>query len=106
MDIVAGVSVALVLIPRSVADAALTGLPPESGLSAAAVTPLVAAALASSPYLQTSPTARTPLLTLGALTAMAPIGSPIKNLGLAAVPGDLVARTSTTLPWWTMMIAR
>jgi SulP family sulfate permease len=68
-DLVAGVTVALVLLPQSLAYAQLAGMPPERGLYAAAVAPLAAAAFASSPYLQTGPVALTSLLVLGALSA-------------------------------------
>lgn len=74
-DVVAGLSVALVLIPQSVAYAQLAGMPPERGLYAAGIPLLVAAPLASSPYLQTGPVALTSLLTFGALSTMAPPGS-------------------------------
>ncbi|MBC8363938.1 MAG: SulP family inorganic anion transporter [Actinobacteria bacterium] len=70
-DLLAGISVALVLIPQSMAYAELAGLPPHVGLFASTL-PLIAAALyASSPYLQTGPVAMTSLLTLGALTGLA-----------------------------------
>ena len=70
-DLLAGLSVALVLIPQSMAYAKLAGLPPHIGLFASTL-PLIAAALcASSPYLQTGPVAMTSLLTLGALTGLA-----------------------------------
>ena len=74
-DVVAGISVALVLIPQSLAYAALAGMPPERGLYAAGIPLLVAAPFASSPYLQTGPVAITSLLTLGALTTLAAPGS-------------------------------
>jgi len=74
-DIVAGVSVALVLIPQSIAYAQLAGMPPVTGLYAAAVPPLIAACCASSPYLQTGPTALTALLTFAALSGSALPGS-------------------------------
>lgn len=74
-DIVAGVSVALVLIPQSLAYAELAGLPAHHGLYAAAVPTIVAALFASSRYLQTGPGAMTSLLTLGVLTTMAPAGN-------------------------------
>lgn len=74
-DAIAGVSVALVLIPQSLAYAALAGMPPERGLYAAGIPLLVAAPLASSPYLQTGPTAVTGLLTFGALSGLATPGS-------------------------------
>lgn len=74
-DLLAGASVALVLIPQSLAYAELAGMPPVSGLHAAALPLIAAAFFASSPYLQTGPVALTSLLTLGALTPLAPPGS-------------------------------
>jgi SulP family sulfate permease len=50
-------------------------MPPERGLYVAALAPIAAAFLASSPYLGTGPTAITSLLTFGALTAVAAPGS-------------------------------
>lgn len=70
-DLIAGASVAVVLIPQSLAYAALAGLPPNRGLYVAALAPLAAAAFASSPYLGTGPTAVTSLLTLGGLATVA-----------------------------------
>jgi len=70
-DVIAGISVALVLIPQSLAYAELAGLPAYYGLYAAALPPLVAAFFASSRYLQTGPVAMTALLTFGALSAFA-----------------------------------
>lgn len=67
----AGLSVALLLIPQAVGLAALAGLRPEQGMYAAALAPVATALISSSPYLQAGPTAMTSLLTLGALTAMA-----------------------------------
>ncbi|MEE2900396.1 MAG: SulP family inorganic anion transporter, partial [Gemmatimonadota bacterium] len=83
-DVVAGLSVALVLIPQSIAYAELAGLPSHRGLYAAAVAPIAAAFFASSPYLQTGPVALTALLTLGALVPMAEVGS-AEYVGLAAL---------------------
>lgn len=74
-DLVAGVTVALVLIPQSLAYAQLAGMPAYRGLYAAALPPLAAAFIASSPHLQTGPVALTSLLTFGALSALAPPGS-------------------------------
>ncbi|HSG47887.1 MAG TPA: SulP family inorganic anion transporter [Longimicrobiales bacterium] len=74
-DVIAGVSVAMLLIPQSMAYAELAGLPPHVGLYAAALPPIAAAFAASSPYLQTGPVALTALLTLGALVPLAPRGS-------------------------------
>ena len=88
-DILAGLTVALVLIPQSLAYAALAGLPPIAGLIAAIFPPLVAALFASSPYLQTGPTALTALLTLGVLAGSFVPGSP-GYLGAAALLALLV----------------
>ncbi|MDX1493582.1 MAG: SulP family inorganic anion transporter [Longimicrobiales bacterium] len=74
-DVLAGVSVALILIPQSMAYAELAGLPPHHGLYAATFPLIAAAFLASSPYLQTGPVALTGLLTFGALVPMAPLGT-------------------------------
>jgi SulP family sulfate permease len=74
-DLIAGVSVALVLVPQSLAYAQLAGLPPYRGLYAAAVAPIAAAFFASSRYLQPGPTAVTSLLTFGALAPLAHVDS-------------------------------
>ncbi|MDH5671208.1 MAG: SulP family inorganic anion transporter [Myxococcales bacterium] len=70
-DVIAGLSIALVLIPQALAYADLAGMPPWHGLYAAAVAPLFAAPLASSRYLQTGPTALASLMALGALMPLA-----------------------------------
>ncbi|WP_205855713.1 SulP family inorganic anion transporter [Phytoactinopolyspora endophytica] len=74
-DLIAGISVALVLVPQSLAYAELAGLPPVHGLYAAAMAPIAGALIGSSPYLQTGPVALTSLLTLGALSPLATTGS-------------------------------
>ncbi len=74
-DIVAGLSVAFVLVPQSLAYAQLAGMPPYRGLYAASVPPLAAAPFGSSPYLQPGPTAVSALLTFAALTPLAAPGS-------------------------------
>jgi sulfate permease, SulP family len=74
-DLVAGITVALVLVPQSLAYAQLAGMPSYRGLYAAALPPIVAALFASSPYLQTGPVAITSLLAFGALSSLAPPGS-------------------------------
>lgn len=61
-DLLAGLSVATVLVPQSVAYATLAGMPPVHGLYAAAVAPVLAGLVGSSPYLHTGPTAVTSLL--------------------------------------------
>ncbi len=75
-DALAGISVAIVLVPQALAYAQLAGMPAYRGLYAAALPPIAAALFASSPYLQTGPVALTSLLTFGALSSLAPVGSP------------------------------
>ncbi len=73
-DIIAGVTVALVLIPQSMAYAQLAGLPPYFGLYAAFLPPLVAAIFGSSRQLATGPVAVVSLLTAAALEPLATTG--------------------------------
>jgi len=89
-DIVAGLGVALVLIPQSLAYAELAGVPAYRGLYVGALAPMAAGLLASSPWLQTGPVAVTSLLTLGALVPLAAAGSP-EYVALAALLALLVA---------------
>ncbi|TCP50807.1 SulP family sulfate permease [Tamaricihabitans halophyticus] len=74
-DLLAGPSVALVLIPQSLAYAELAGVPPERGLFTAAAAPAIAAIAGSSRYLQSGPVALTSLLTLGALAPLMATGT-------------------------------
>lgn len=89
-DIIAGLGVALVLIPQSLAYAELAGVPAYRGLYVGALAPMAAGLLASSPWLQTGPVAVTSLLTLGALVPLAAAGSP-EYVALAALLALLVA---------------
>ncbi len=75
-DIIAGITVALVLIPQSMAYASLAGLPAYFGLYAAFLPVMVAAMWGSSSQLGTGPVAVVSLLTASAITPLAPVGSP------------------------------
>lgn len=70
-DLVAGISVALVALPQSLAYAEIAGMPPQYGLFASALPPILAAFFVSSRYLQTGPVALTALLAFGALEPLA-----------------------------------
>jgi sulfate permease, SulP family len=75
-DLVAGLVAAMLLVPQSMAYAALAGLPPHVGLYAS-VLPLVAYAwLGTSGVLSVGPVAVIALMTGSALAAVAPSGSP------------------------------
>jgi sulfate permease, SulP family len=74
-DIFAGLTVALVLIPQSMAYAQLAGLPVHYGLYASLLPPIVAALFGSSRQLATGPVAVVSLLTAVALEPLATAGS-------------------------------
>ncbi len=88
-DVVAGLTVALVAIPQSLAYAELAGLPAQYGLYASALPAMAAAAFVSSRYLQTGPVALTALLSFGALSSVAQPFSP-DYIRLAALLALLV----------------
>jgi SulP family sulfate permease len=75
IDILAGITVALVLIPQSMAYAQLAGLPAYYGLYAAFLPPIIAALFGSSRQLATGPVAVVSLMTAATLSPMATAGS-------------------------------
>ncbi len=81
-DLMAGVTVAMILIPQSMANAQLAALPPYYGLYAAFLPPVVAALFGSSRQLSTGSVA---LVSLMAAAALQPI--------IANHPEDYIAYT-------------
>lgn len=76
MDFVGGLTVALVLVPQSMAYAQLAGLPSYYGLYAAFLPPTIAALFGSSRQLATGPVAVVSLMTATALEPLATAGGP------------------------------
>ena len=74
-DLLSGLTVALVLIPQSMAYAQLAGLPPHYGLYASFLPPMVAALFGSSRQLATGPVAVVSLMTSATLEPLATAGS-------------------------------
>lgn len=74
-DFIAGLTVALVLIPQSMAYAQLAGLPAHYGLYASLMPPMIAAFFGSSRQLSTGPVAMVSLMTAAALEPLATAGS-------------------------------
>jgi SulP family sulfate permease len=72
-DALAGLTVAVVLIPQAMAYAMLAGMPPVYGLYAAAITPFIAALWGSLSQLATGPIA---IMSLLVLTTLSPIAEP------------------------------
>ena len=97
-DLIAGISVAFILIPQSLAYAEIAGLPAYVGLYAATAAPIAAAFFASSRYLQTGPVAMTSLLTFGALTSVATPGTS-DYLELAVLLALIVGAVRIALGW-------
>src|SRR5210317_2057207 len=75
VDFLAGLTVALVLIPQSMAYAQLAGLPAYYGLYAAFLPPMVAALFGSSRQLATGPVAVVSLMSAASLEPLATAGS-------------------------------
>jgi len=74
-DLISGLTVALVLIPQSMAYAQLAGLPAYYGLYASFLPPMIAALFGSSRQLATGPVAVVSLMTSASLEPMATAGS-------------------------------
>ncbi len=75
IDFLSGLTVALVLIPQSMAYAQLAGLPAYYGLYAAFLPPMVAALFGSSRQLATGPVAVVSLMSAASLAPLATAGS-------------------------------
>ncbi len=75
IDFLAGLTVALVLIPQSMAYAQLAGLPAYYGLYAAFLPPMIASLFGSSRQLATGPVAVVSLMTAASLEPFASAGS-------------------------------
>ena len=95
-DLIAGITVALVLIPQSMAYAQLAGLPAYYGLYAAFLPVVVAALFGSSKQLATGPVAVVSLLTASALMPFAQVGS-TEFIMLAVLMAFLVGMVQFTL---------
>ncbi|MGE0087542.1 MAG: SulP family inorganic anion transporter, partial [Desulfococcaceae bacterium] len=74
-DMLSGLTVALVLIPQSMAYAQLAGLPSYYGLYASFLPPMIAALFGSSRQLATGPVAVVSLMTSASLEPLATAGS-------------------------------
>jgi len=88
-DVIAGITVAMVLVPQSMAYAQLAGLPAYYGLYASFLPPMVAALFGSSRQLATGPVAVVSLLTAASLEPLA-TGNPEGYLAYAIVLAFLV----------------
>ena len=83
-DLIAGLSVALVLVPQSMAYAQLAGLPPYYGLYASFLPVMIASLMGSSRQVHTGPVAVVSLLTASALAPYA-VGDPAQYAAYAVM---------------------
>lgn len=74
-DFTAGITVALILVPQSMAYATLAGLPVVYGLYAAFVPVIIASLWGSSPQLHTGPVAMLSLMSAATLIPLAAVGT-------------------------------
>ncbi len=86
-DLLAGMTVGLVLLPQALAFSLLAGLPPVMGLYAAIVASMVGALWGSSSHLHSGPTNTASIITLSVLLPIAAPGTPefVAAAGLIAV---------------------
>ncbi len=75
-DLIAALSVAVILLPQSIVYALIAGMPPAAGLYTAIVGTIFAALWGSSKQAQSGPTNTHALLTLSVAMTVAQIGSP------------------------------
>jgi sulfate permease, SulP family len=74
-DLIAGITVALVLVPQSMAYAQLAGLPVVYGLYASTIPVIIASLWGSLPQLHTGPVAMLSLMSAAAVLPLAALGS-------------------------------
>jgi SulP family sulfate permease len=89
-DLMAGLIVAIMLVPQSMAYALLAGLPPQAGLYASIVPTLIYGLFGTSRYLAVGPVAIVSLLVATGLGDLAPQGTAdyvVLALGLALLAG-------------------
>lgn len=95
-DVLAGLTVAAMLVPQGMAYAALAGMPPVTGLYASVVPLVVYALLGTSGQLAVGPVAIVSLLTASTLAPLA-AGDPGRYVALAGMLALLVGAIQITL---------
>jgi sulfate permease, SulP family len=81
-DLVSGLTVAIVVVPQAVAFASIAGMPPQYGLYAGMIPPIVAALFGSSWHLMSGPTTAASIVLLSSLSIFAEPMTP-EYVGLA-----------------------
>jgi len=81
-DLMSGLTVAIVVVPQAVAFAAIAGMPPQYGLYAGMIPPIIAALFGSSWHLMSGPTTAASIVLLSSLSVYAEPMTP-EYVGLA-----------------------
>lgn len=75
-DLIAGITGAVIVLPQGIAFAIIAGLPPQYGLYAAMVTPIIAALFGSSYHLVSGPTTAISIVVFSTISQHVDPGSP------------------------------
>ena len=70
-DLISGLTVAIVVVPQAVAFASIAGMPPQYGLYAGMIPPIIAALFGSSWHLMSGPTTAASIVLLSSLSVLA-----------------------------------
>jgi len=95
-DLLSGLTVAVVVVPQAVAFAAIAGMPPQYGLYAGMIPPIIAALFGSSWHLMSGPTTAASIVLLTSLSALAVPMTP-EYVGLALTLTFMVGVLELTL---------
>ncbi|MFP4172655.1 MAG: SulP family inorganic anion transporter, partial [Candidatus Hydrogenedentota bacterium] len=94
-DLVAGLTVGVMLIPQGMAYALIAGLPPEYGLYASVVPLLIYAMLGTSPHLAVGPVALMALLVASAASTLS--SSPEEHIAISILLALMAGVTQLAL---------
>ena len=91
-DLIAGVVTAILLVPQAIAYAMLAGLPPQMGLYASILPPVVYAFLGTSRTMSVGPVSVAAIMIASALTApeISQLGNPVESAVILALEGGVM----------------
>ena len=107
-DLISGLTVAIVVVPQAVAFASIAGMPPQYGLYAGMIPPIIAAFFGSSWHLMSGPTTAASIVLLSSLSVFAePLTPEYVSLALTLtfMVGVLELGGEKTLPQSLLCVA-
>ena len=98
-DLFAGIITAILLVPQGIAYAILAGLPPQLGLYASILPPVLYALLGTSRTLSVGPASIAAIMIAGALTApeVSALGNPVQSALILSAESGIVMLTMALL---------